>query len=73
MIEAVIKEMIVALKKAPELTNELLEQQVLYHKAQLLRSLDAVPMELFEHQVNLLRQVMLKLKILEEKMDALDR
>lgn len=73
MIDAVIKEMIVALKKAPELTSELLEQQVLYHKAQLLRSLDAVPMEVFEHQVDLLRKVMLKLKTLEEKMEALDR
>lgn len=68
----VLGDIIAVLKKAPELTQSLLEQQLLYHKKSILASLDAVPMHVFEQQMGLLRQVMLKLQALEEKMDDLE-
>ena len=72
MLDDVMREIISAIKKAPELTQELIEQQLAYHRQHILNSLDAVPMHVFDHQVSLLRQVMLKLNALEEKMAALE-
>lgn len=72
MLDHVIKDIIAVMKKAPEVTYELLEQQIVYHKSQILLALDAVPREAFEQQMNLLRQVMLKMGELEEKVSALE-
>lgn len=72
MLDEVIKDMIEVFKKAPELSHDLVSQQLSYHKTQILQSMDAVPMHVFEHQMKMLRSLMIKLDALEEKMARLE-
>lgn len=68
-----LNDIIYSLKKAPELTENILTSQLSFHKEKLLNLLDAVPMTTFTHHMDLLRELIIKTENLQKQVIELEQ